>query len=107
MSLETDFRDLCVQTVTVLARTGRNSDGSDSFTGTASTYRARVANTKKWVRNSEGVATQASHMAWILSTGIIAADSKITLPDGSTPPLLSIANYPDQDGGHHVEAMFG
>lgn len=106
MSLEADFQTMCVQTVNVKTRTGRNGDGSDTFSTAGSTYRARVANTKKWVRNSEGVAIQASYMAWILSTGIIAADSKITLPDGSTPPILAISSFPDDSGAHHVEVLF-
>lgn len=107
MSLESDFRDLCAQSVTVRTRSGRNSDGSDTFSTAASTYRARVVGSKKWVRDSLGNVVQASQEVWILSTGTIAQDSRITLPDGTSPPVLQIATFPDGDGTHHNRVVCG
>ena len=103
----TDFRPLLANTITVRTRASRNSDGSDTFSTAASTYRARVVTTRKWVRNSEGVAVQASQVAWVASPAPLAADSRYTLPDGPSPPVLDIAAYPDTDGTHHHRLLFG
>ena len=106
----TDFREMFPSTVTVLARTGRNSDGSDTFSGTASTYRARVKNIIRQVRDAQGNVAMAGYEVWVASTSVIAADSKITIPHGSTtrtPPILSVTSPPDDDGLHHCKVICG
>ena len=106
MSWETQFTDLMPHTVTVRARASRNSDGSDTFSTAASSLTARVVTTRKWVRNSEGTVVRASQEAWVASTGTLAADSRYTLPDGTSPPVLVIESYADGDGTHHGHIVF-
>ena len=106
MSWETQFTDLMPHTVTMRARASRNSDGSDTFSTSASTYRARVMNTRKWVRGVNGNGAMTAAIAWIASTGTMAMDSRYTLPDGSSPPVLMIDTVPDEDGVFHNRVTF-
>ena len=107
MSFESDFLSMMPHTITVRARASRNSDGSDTFSTSASSLTARVVTTRKWVRNSEGVAVQASQEAWVASTGTLAVDSRYTLPDGTSPPVLAVESFPDESGTHHGHLLFG
>ena len=107
MTYESDFNSMLPHTITVRARASRNSDGSDTFSTAASSLTARVVTTRKWVRNSEGTVVRASQEAWVASTGTLAADSRYTLPDGTSPPVLVIESYADGDGTHHGRILFG
>ena len=37
----------------------------------------------------------------------ITTDSKIVLPDGSSPIVLSVTHHNDEIGGHHTTVTFG
>ena len=94
-------------TVVVRTRASRNSDGSDTFSTSATTYRARVVNSRKWVRATNGNSAMTSAIAWIASTGTLAMDSRYTLPDGTSPPVLMVDTVPDEDGVYHNRVTFG
>ena len=107
MSLEYEFRDLMPQSVIVKTRTGRGTDGAPTFSTAASTYRARVVNVNTEMRDQAGVVKVARYEVWVHSTGILAVDSRYQLPDGATPPVLSIDIFPDDGGNHHSRVRFG
>lgn len=80
----------------------------------AVTYPARVINKLNRIVDFEGRETAAMTVAWIapettndtLPTGI-TPDDRITLPDGTTPPILAIDVYEDENGSHHMKIFFG
>lgn len=108
MAWSTAFEALMPDTVTVKTLSGLSTDGRGTPTyGTASTYTARVSRMQQLVRTFEGTEEVAHTVVWIKSTSTFAAASQITLPDGTTPNLLSLSAIPDQDGIHHLKAWFG
>ncbi len=105
---EAAFLELMPDTVTVAPRgTTRSLYGVSGAAGTAVSYRARVVMSPGLIRTIEGVAQRVSATAWVSSTASIPVDGVYTLPDGSTPPILSVQRYGDQVGLHHVKVMFG
>lgn len=109
MSFSTSLLELMPSTVKVSTRTTHNNYGEASFATTTSSYRARVVSKPGYLRTAEGEEISYAHIAWIRSTGAVSitASDRITLPDGSTPPVVGVERYPDQDGAHHVKVMFG
>ncbi len=105
--MESDFLELMPQSITVATRASRSADGHVTFSTSATTYRARVVNSRAQVRDDSGVMRVARYEVWVNSTAILAPDSKFTLPDGSTPPILSVDVFPDETGNHHNRVMFG
>ena len=102
MSFESDFStEMFRQTVTVAAVASRNADGSVNYSTSATSYAARVRKTAKQMRDQSGQVVMAGHVVWLASTGTIDPNSKVTLPDGLTPPVLQVDSYPDEDGAYH------
>lgn len=99
---------LCSETVEVSALSGFSTDGYVTATyGSASTYSARVTSEQVKVRTLEGAEELATTVVWILSTSTFGPSDRIALPDGSTPPLLSVETLRDESGVTHSKAFFG
>ena len=105
--MERDFRQLMTQSVTVSTVASLGVGGAPTFSTTASTYRARVVNTNKFVHDSRGQGAAVAYEAWLSSTSILSPASKYTLPDGATPPVVRLDVFPDDLGHHHVHILFG
>ena len=75
--------------------------------GSASTYQARVVNANKQSRDLQGNVVQAAYIAYIASTSALSARGQFTLPDGTTPPVLNVTVWPDENGNYAQRVMFG
>ncbi len=108
MSWSTEFAELMPHTVQIAALASFSTDGyGDAVYGTASTFTARVVGKQTLVRTFEGTEELATTIVYVASTGTINPSDRITLPDGSTPPLLAVSTFPDEDGTHHHKLAFG
>lgn len=101
-----DFDDMLAQTVTYKPFSSRTAGGTVTF-GSASTYQARVVNGNKQTRDLQGNVVQAAYEVWIASTGVLSPRGQYTLPDGTTPPVLNVSVYPDENGNFHNKIYFG
>ena len=107
MAWSTAFEEFMPVTVQVAALSGLSADGYGTPTyASASTYKARVLGKRHLVRSFAGIEETAKTMVWIASTSTFAPSVQITLPDGTTPELLSLTAVPDEDGVHHSKASF-
>lgn len=107
MSYETAFDELLTSTVTYATRASKNIYGEPTFSTVSSTFKARIVDVSTQVRDQQGNVVQVRTVAWVASTGTILATGRITLPDGSTPPIAAVSRYPDEDGTHHHKIKFG
>ena len=108
MAYETDFNELLTQSLKVRTLSSVSAGGAPTFSGSTSTFSCRAVKVNKFVRDAQGGTKQATDEVWVASTGTFAASSRYELPDGSTPPLLYVTSYPDEDGAHHHQRlMFG
>jgi hypothetical protein len=105
--MDRQFRPLLTQTVTVNTLASKGTDGAPTYSTSASTYSARVLNVNKQIRDAVGNVQIAAYEVWIDSTGVLSPQSKYTLPDGTTPPVLHVIAPPDEVGTHHVKVLFG
>jgi hypothetical protein len=99
--------DLMPDTVTVYAASTPRPDGSDGFSTSGTSYRARVTFDPATVARAAGPTDDVSAVAWIASTAVIARSAAITLPDGTSPPVKQVVRVDDGDGLHHVKVLFG
>lgn len=112
MSFDRDvFLELMPDTVSIQDVSSRDKYGKRSY-GTAASYRARVREKLERIMNLEGREDWAKTKVWIAPNAdgtlpTLTTDSKVTLPDGSTPPILAIERIPDEDGYHHMVVWFG
>ena len=109
MAFDTNLLALMPSTLKVNALKGVSSDGYCIPTWSSSTksYRCRVVEKQTLVHTFEGDEQVARTVAWVRSTSTFGPWDKITLPVGTTPRLLAVEDYPDEDGAHHQKLMFG
>lgn len=106
MTIEVEFLELMTQTVTIAPFSSNNAYGEPSF-GTAVSYSARVVNKPKMIRNAQGKEVVSMAQTWLYGSPTVTPDDRITLPDGTQPPILYVAQYPDENGAHHEVVYTG
>lgn len=96
-------------TVTVASLTGFSTDGyaTPGFSTSATSYRARVVREQRLIRSLEGREEMATTTVWVASTSTFGPVDKVTLPDGSSPPLLAVETFSDEYGVTHSKLAFG
>ena len=113
MSFSTDFLALMPATIKVSTRTAHSNYGEPTFTGSTTSYSARIVSKLGYVRSVEGEEIAYNTVAWVRSTGTVSitVSDRVTLPTGfaasTRPPLVGVERYPDEDGNHHAKLMFG
>jgi len=111
MSWETEFEEFYNDEVIRKEYTGQDGYGQPSF-GDAVTHLSRVVHKPKMVRVAGGGETRGT-IREVISTSQIYSKSivgwgmrdEVTLPDGTSPKILQVITYPDEDGPHH-EVVF-
>ena len=107
MSLEKDFLDLAPHTVTIAPLSTVSLYGVPTF-GTGSSYAALVVDKSKMVVGTDGREVVATQVAYVLSSSATVNESdQITMPDGSTPRIVKVDTYSDDQGQHNVVVWCG
>jgi len=101
-----DWTDLMPHLVDHAEYAGRADYGAVSY-GSPVSYTARVTYKNQRVRIADGSEVVARGTVWIAGTPSIDPEDQITLPDDSTPPILSVEKYADEDGDLFVKVFFG
>ncbi len=100
-----DWADMFPSTISIQTVASTNAYGVDSY-NTAVEYAGRVVYKNTSVINAAGEEVVARGAVWLQTTTVINTTDKITLPDGSTPELISVDRPQDQDGNHHIKLFF-
>ncbi len=100
-----DWSDMFPATISIQTVASTNSYGVDSY-NTAVEYSGRVVYKNKSVINATGEEVVSRGAVWLQTKTVINTTDKITLPDGSSPELISVDRPQDQDGDHHVKIFF-
>lgn len=101
-----DFANCFTETITHAEFGGRGGYGERSF-GSPASYDARIVKINKLVKTSDGSEKMSTSQVWIQGTPVVTPEDQITLPDGSTPIILSVEKFPDDNGDHHVKVFMG
>lgn len=103
-----DWLDLMPATVTYEAVASRDEYGKPATYSAAVSYRARVSyTTRRVINRANGQDAVSSTTVWL--NGNIPSmqpDDRITLPDGSTPKILSWDIPMDETDNHHQKVYF-
>ena len=106
MALETAFLELMGQTVTVSSQTAKTAYGVQTW-GSGTSVNCRVMETGTLVNDANGKQVYESGKIIFYGTPTVNLSSRIALPDGSFPVLLSVVVHRDEDGLHHTSVSFG
>ena len=102
----TSLRTFLTSNITVETLLSKDAFGKPTF-GNAITVSARVANKPMMVRSLDGLETVSRVTAWVESPLLpIGPTDRITLPDGTTPKILSVQRVPDETGQVFTTVFF-
>lgn len=101
-----DFKHMMPHTVVHTPVLSRDSYGKITY-GTGVSYQSRVVYKNKQVRSANGEIVMSAGTVWFAQTISISASDKITLPDGTTPQIISVEKYPDDRGDRFTKIYFG
>lgn len=105
MALPAALSDLLDQTVTIYAVSTKDFYGKPTY-GSGSSRSARVEPSVKLVRDPEGKECPSRANIYMDGDVTITTSHKITLPDGTSPPILQVAKHTDDDGTvHHTKVI--
>ena len=107
MALEKDFLDLCPHTVTLEALSTHDVYGAPSYS-TGVSYTAHVVYMSKLVTAPDNREVTSHVQVYIPSSSAsISEQDRLTLPDGTQPPIVKVDVYADDDGQHNVVIWCG
>ena len=106
MSLDSEFKELMPHTVTLKTVSSRDSYNTITYS-TGTNYTARVVYKNERVRLANGSESVARGMVWLFGAPTVTIEDQLVLPDSSTPEILAIEKFPDEDGDHHTKVYFG
>ena len=109
MSFSTAFLSMMTSTLKISTRSGHDNYGKATFAATTTNFRARIVEKPGYVPCPPMEEVAYRHVAWVRSTGAtsITASDRVTLPDGTTPPVVGVEVYPDEDGVNNRKVFFG
>lgn len=101
------FLTMMPSTVQIAGRSAHSNYGEPTY-GSNTSYRARIVDKPRFVRVDDSHTLAIQTEVWLASTGgTITVDDRITLPDGTTPPIAQVRRYGDSQGPHHVKLLLG
>lgn len=105
MAIDNQLTSFMPHTVTIAPFTTKNAYGEDSFSGTTRTVSAYVEPNQQLAYGDQVNEKTTSKIAYISDLNITIND-KITLPDSSTPDIVSIVIHDEVVGLEHTMVTF-
>ena len=102
MTIVDDLADMMPDTVTLSTVASRDDYGVPTY-NTGVEFVARVVRRHRLVRTVDGDEVISTAQVWIAGCPTISPDDQIELSDGSTPPILAVEKFQDENGPSHVK----
>lgn len=106
MGVPRDFSEMMPHTITVATASTLDKYGKQAF-GTTASYQCRLVYQNRITRDNDGREITESGRAIVYGVATATVKDKITLPDGRTPLVTSVATIKDENGDHHTVIGFG
>lgn len=105
MAFVDDLSDLMTDVAIWYPLTGRDDFGAPTY-GDGTEYAARLVRRHKLVRDAEGDEIVSTAQLWLQGAPAISPDDRVTLSDGTSPPIAAVERYQDETGASHTKVFF-
>jgi len=106
MTIEAAFLSMMPSSVTVFPKSSTDAYGKISF-GAGVATNCRIQETGQVVKTADNRNVFEQGRIIFYGTPTITTDSKIQLPSGATPNIISVQVHNDDTGTHHTTVSFG
>jgi hypothetical protein len=93
------------QSITLAPSTGLDGYGIETF-GSAVTVKAIIFQKQKLVLNAQGDSVVSTAQTFVDGTTTVTTNSKITLPDGTTPIIFAVSSFPNELGAIDYKIIY-
>lgn len=108
MAIEAQFADLMPDTIIVTPSTGNDAYGKWTYVGAVPvTFKGRIENKSTVLKDPSGNEIVTTGHVYLFGVSAAKIGDLLTLPDGSTPVLLSVNTNSDGTSAHHTVLFFG
>lgn len=107
MTIETEFLAMMPSVVTIYSDSGVDAYGKISHIATGTQVRCRVQEATNRYSSERNRDEFENGTLILYGTPDISISSKIVLPDGTSPIILSVKTHNDDFGPHHTTVTFG
>jgi len=107
MAIEAAFSDLMPSTVSLNAVNSTDEYGKRTFSGTTTSIQCRVQQSRRMVITEDGKQVPVEGTVYCFGTSNATVNDKLTLPDGSVVPILSVETRNDDEGSYATVITFG
>lgn len=106
MTIEAAFLEMMPSTVTIFPKTATDAYGKFSFSGTGTAVRCRIQPSDNVVTTADNRNVVTRGTIIFYGTPTITTDSKIQLPDGTIPLIVTVQVHNDDTGTHHTTVTY-
>lgn len=106
MPIEADFLEMMPSTVTIFPKTATDAYGKFSFSATGTAVRCRIQPSTSVVKTMDNREVVARGTIIFYGTPTITTDSRIVLPDNTSPLILTVQVHNDDTGSHHTTVTY-
>jgi hypothetical protein len=114
MTIDRGLLELMTDTVTWSTGSTVDQYGVPAWSTGTHTMRARITYKHHEMRDRTGRSIEARGIMWCANdsthatTGFVPRmEDRVSLPDGTTPPIITVETYYDENFRHHHRVTFG
>lgn len=107
MSIESDYRELFSEVVTLYPPSSTDKYGKRSFSASGVSACAHLVSDVSLARDMDGREVVEMGKVYLYGAYTVTTDYKIVLPDGSSPVIVGVDQPHDQNGAHHTVVRIG
>jgi hypothetical protein len=106
VTIETAFSSMMPSSVTITSVSATDAYGKRTFAG-ATTIQCRIQKSKRLINSADGKQIPEEGRVYCYGTSSATVNDRLTLPDGSTAPILSVETRNDEVGSYVTVISFG
>jgi hypothetical protein len=107
VTIDTELLEIMVDTITIAAVSTRDAYGKHTWGAVSTIPNCRVQTGNHKIIDSTGAETIAAGMVYVPGSPTLGLFDKVTLPDGSQPPVLVVDRVGDESGSNHTVIHYG
>jgi len=110
VTIDRALLELMTDTIVFAVPSSLSQYGVPTFSTSSQSMSARIVTKHEEVRDVNGAVKEAQGHAYCASTSnsfTPTVESRMTLSNGKTPPILRVEQYPDESSTHHFKIVFG
>jgi len=107
MAIESNFRELFSESVTLYAPSSRDMYGKRSYASASVSAPAHLVAEVELIRTPDGREVVQTGKVYLYGNYTVDTSYRIVLQDGSEPSIIAVDTPYDQNGAHHTVVRIG